>query len=267
MKKIVLLTLSILTLACSLNEDDLEDEYAQYISTKSIASKIQFMPEEIHADYSVVEKPTLKLKLLTREIFPCINHSLITSEFINGAELIVRFEDVLYSEVCATALGPAIKYIDLPLTINKLTFINGKTIDRYNVSIDGEKIKINLIKSSFTTSLYDNTFRYPENSFAFICGTNSNNTRIYTDFLNILIANSSLIEIAFPNQGRIPYPVSSSGHYVNHKTRYFLYKNFSDFELLGQTLSNFATGNIAPNSGVTIHLQSWNNSHHRSWIN
>jgi hypothetical protein len=267
MKKIVLILISILTFGCSSNEDNLEGEYAEYINSNSIASEIQFMPEEVHADYYVVQKPTLRLKLITKELFPCINYGIVTSEFINGSELIVRFEEIVNSGVCATAIGPATKYIDLPQNINKLTFINGKTIDQYSITIDSQKVKINLIESSFTTSLYDNTFRYPENSFAYICGTNTTNTNIYTDFLNILLANPSLKEISFQGEGRIPYPISTSGNWVNHKTRFFKYNNFSDFESLGQTLTNYKNGNITPNSGVTIALESWNNSKHLSWMN
>ncbi len=267
MKKIVLILVLILSFGCSSNEDNLENGYAQYINSNSIASEIQFMPEEVHTDYYVVQKPTLKLKLITKDFFPCINYSIVTSEFINGAELIVRFEEILNPEVCATAIGPATKYIDLPQNINKLTFINGKTIDQYKITIDSQKVKINLIESSFTTSLYYNTFRYPENSFAYICGTNTTNTNIYTDFLNILLSNASIKEISFQGEGRIPYPISSSGHWVNHKTRYFEYNNFSDFESLGKTLNNFKNVNIIPNSGVTIELKSWNNLSHLSWMN
>jgi hypothetical protein len=265
MKKIIVLLVSIFSFGCSSNEGDLEVEYAQYSSANSIASEIQFMPEEIYTDYSVVQNPSLKLKIITKEIFPCINYSIGTSEFINGTELIIRFDKIVNPGACATAIGPATKYIDLAQNINKLTFINGKTIDKYDITIDSQKVKINLIKSHFTTSLYDTTFRYPENSFAYICGTNT--TNIYTDFLNILLANASLKEISFQGEGRIPYPISTSGHRVNHKTRFFKYTSFSDFESLGQTLTNYKNANITPNSGVTIALKSWNNSNHFSWMN
>lgn len=260
MKKIVLLLISIFSFGCSSNEDNLEGEYAQYINSNSIASAIQFMPEEVYPDYTVPQNPSLRLKLITKEIFPCINYGLVTSEFINGTELIVRFEKIVSSVVCLTAIGPAVKYVDLPKNINKLTFINGKTIDQYNVTIDDQKVTINLIESNFTSSLYDSTFRYPENSFAYICGTNTDNTIVYTDFLNVLLANASLKEIYFQGEGRIPYPASSSGNWVNHKARYFKYNNYSDFESLRQTLIDFKNGNITPNSGVTIALESWNNT-------
>ena len=267
MKKIIVLLVSIFSYGCSLNEDNIEGEYAQYINSNSIASEIQFMPEETYANYSVAQNPSLRLKLITKEIFPCINYSIGTSEFINGAELIIRFEKIVNPGACATAIGPATKYVDLPQNINKLILINGKSIDKYDITIDSQKVKINLIESHFTTSLYDNTFRYPENSFAYICGTNTTNTNIYTDFLNILLANASLKEISFQGEGRIPYPISSSGHWVNHKTRFFKYNTFSDFESLGQTLTNYKNGNITPNGGVTIALKSWNNSNHFSWMN
>ena len=122
MKKIIVLLVSIFSFGCSSNEGDLEVEYAQYSSTNSIASEIQFMPEEIYTDYSVVQNPSLRLKIITKEIFPCINYSIGTSEFINGTELIIRFEKIVNTGACATAIGPATKYIDLPQNINKLIF-------------------------------------------------------------------------------------------------------------------------------------------------
>ena len=267
MKKTLLLLISILIFGCSSNEDNLGGEYAQYINSNSIASEIQFMPQEVYTDNSTVQNPALKLKLITKEIFPCINYSIVTTEFINGTELIVRFEKIATSVVCLTAIGPAVKYIELPQNINKLTFINGKTIDKYDLTIDSQKVKINLIESNFTTSLYYSTFRYPENSFAYVCGTSTDNTIIYNDFLNILLANASLKEIYFQGEGRIPYPLSSSGNWVNHKARYFKYNNYSDFESLVQTLANFKNGNITPNTGVSIALISWNNTKHYNWMN
>ena len=256
MKNIILLTI-ISTFIFSCNKD-LSD---------SIASDIEFMAIEVYSNSSAIESPTLKLRLKTIEEFPCVNYNLATTEFINDNELIIRFENILEPSICLTAIGPAISEIDLPENINKLTFINGNVIDSYNIIINNQEVDISIIQSNFTNSLYEKTFRYPENSFAFVCGTNTTNTYLYDDFLNILLNNQSLAEFNFNGVGRIPYPESSSGHWVNHPSRYFKYINASDFENLGQILSDFTTQNITPNSGVTIRLISWDNRKHLSWIN
>lgn len=75
MKKSVLILIILLTFGCSSNKDDSIDEYTQYINSNSITSEIQFMPEEVYTDYSIVQNPSLKLKLITKEIYPCVNYS------------------------------------------------------------------------------------------------------------------------------------------------------------------------------------------------
>jgi hypothetical protein len=263
-KTIFLVVLSILIFGCSSNQENAlpnttNEDYSQYIINSSIPTNIKFLPEEIYNNYSIVQPPTLKLKLITTTEYPCINYGLTTSQFTNGNTLIVRFEGVFYPGICLTAIGPATKHIDLPTSITKLVFLNGSTIDKYDISTTNEKVQINLIQSSFTQSLYDNTFRYPDNSFAYVCGTNTNNTQLYTDFLNILLANNTLTEIYFQGSGRIPYPTTTMGNWVNHPSRYFRYNNQADFDALGPVLNNFKNTNVAPNSGVTINLYSWNN--------
>ena len=159
MKNIILLTI-ISTFIFSCNKD-LSD---------SIASDIEFMAIEVYSNSSAIESPTLKLRLKTIEEFPCVNFNLATTEFINDNELIIRFENILEPSICLTAIGPAISEIDLPENINKLTFINGNVIDSYNIIINNQEVDISIIQSNFTNSLYEKTFRYPENSFAFACG-------------------------------------------------------------------------------------------------
>lgn len=155
----------------------------------------------------------------------------------------------------------------MPNTTNGITFLNGNTIDRYSVDINQEKVSIALIVNNFTESLYENTFRFPENSFVYICGTNTDNTDIYEDFSTIIEQNPNFINFEFKGDGRIPYPESSDGNWVNHPSKYFFYSNDEDFENLGSSLNDFSTNNITENSGVSIEIYSWNNIRHLSWMN
>jgi len=269
MKNYLLIALiSVFIISCNKTDSPPENfgDYSQFINSNSISSDIEFMPIETYSSNNV-ENPTLKLRLKTVDEYPCLNYELLTTEFINGNELIIRFEDIVIPSSCATAIGPAISEINLTENITKLVFINGNIIDTYSVNINEQKVNISLIENNFTSSLYDKTFRYPKNSFAFICGTNVNNTQLYDDFLNILLNNNTLSEYEFNGDGRIPFPETSSGHWVDHPSRYFIYNNTSDFDNLGQILSDFTNQNIIPNSGVSIWLLSWDNRNHRSWIN
>ena len=269
MKKYTLIfLLSIITFSCNSDDNDLtdNDEYTRYLTGNLISSDINFMTEEIYNNRTT-QTPSLKLKLITSEIFPCVNYGISTTEFTNGNELIIRFNQILEPEVCLTAIGPAVSYIDLPINTDKITFINGNIIDRYSIEINQEKISITFIENNFTSSLYNITFRIPENSFAYVCGTNTNNTNIYDDFLAILEQNPDFAEFEFEGEGRIPYPESSSGNWVNHPSKFFIYSDFEEFNKLANILNDFSVENIEKNSGVTIAISSWNNIRYYSWIN
>lgn len=275
MKNVLILFLSIIFIGCSSNDDDLpnddnspiEDDYSEYITKNSINTDIDFMPVETYSTPNTAEVPSLQLKISTTKIFPCANYILVTSEFTNENELIIRFDEILEPEVCLTATGPAISYIDLLENINKIILINGDTIDKYSVEITQGKVSITLIESNFTSSLYDNTFRYPENSFAYRCGTNTTNTYIYEDFLTIIEQNPNFTEFEFEGEGRIPYPESTEGNWVNHPSRFFKYTDYGEFENLENVLSDYSTENIEENSGVSISIIGWNNVKFYSWIN
>jgi len=260
MKKLIVsvLFLSIL-MGCSSNEDIFPET--------GIASDINFMPEEIYENFNDPNPPILKLKFVTAEIFPCINFSIDITKSIEGNQLSLRFNKIEKSPLCFTALGPAITYIELPENIETLVFINRGKIDRYSVETTNEQVVISTIEKNFTNLLHDKTFRYPENTFAYTCGTNTDNVYIYNEFLDLLRQTPSLTEHTFTGDGRIPFRDSSDGHWVDNPSRYFKYTNEVDFNNLKQVLKDYAAQHITPSSGVTISLVSWDNRKHYSWLN
>lgn len=266
MKKLTLIILSIIIFSCNTDDEEInETVYSEFITENSIETEINFMTEEIYTTNDTQE-PVLKLKLISSEIFPCVNYILSTTEFTKGNEIIIRFGEIIEPEICLTALGPAISYIDLPLNTNKVTFINGNRIDKYSIDINEQKISVTLIENNFTTSLYGKTFRIPENSFAYLCGTNTNNTNIYTDFSAIIEQNPDFIEFEFEGEGRIPYPETTDGNWVNHPSKYYKYTDSVEFNSLADILNDYSSQSIEENSGVTISIYSWNNIKFHSWI-
>ncbi|HTH32581.1 MAG TPA: hypothetical protein VL946_14625 [Lacibacter sp.] len=241
--------------------------YSEYLTGKSIATDINFMPDEqyINHNSNAPHPPLLTLRLVTKQVFPCVNYLLKTTKFIKGNELIIRFDEVADPGVCLTAIGPAGASIDLPENINKIVLINGNKIDVYSTDINEEKITLTALSKSFTNALYNKTFRIPKNSFAFVCGTNTVNTHLYQDFLTILERNTSFKEFKFEGEGRVPYPVVSGGHWANHPSKFFIYSNRAEFEKLDNILNTFSSEKIEKNSGVTIALYGWNNSKYYSW--
>ncbi len=266
MKKIIVLIIATITFGCNTDDQITNNtEYSEFITGNLIDTDINFMPEETYKT-GESQEPLLQLKLITSENFPCINYGLSTTEFKNGNELIIRFDKIIEPTLCYTAIGPAISYIDLPKNTNTITFINGNIIDKYSIEIDQEKVAITRIENNFTSSLYNKTFRIPENSFAFVCGTNTNNTNIYDDFLAVLEQNTDFEEFEFEGEGRIPYPESSDGNWVNHPSKFFIYSDFEEFSNLANILNDYASENIEENAGVSIAIYSWNNIKYYSWL-
>src|SRR5690554_2066736 len=128
MKNFLLFSLAILFFACNSNDDyEMLDEidYSEFIIDNAIETHIEFMPIETYRTSNVAEHPNLQLKFNSVTIYPCYNFTFITSEFTIGNELIIRFEEVDETDICYLAVGPAIKYIDLPENTEKLVLING----------------------------------------------------------------------------------------------------------------------------------------------
>ncbi|WP_163410810.1 hypothetical protein [Flavobacterium ajazii] len=268
MKKITFLILiGFMINACS-SDDNKNDssDYHNYITKISNVPAINFMPEEVYPGTDASQSPVLKLKLITEEEFPCINYGISTTQFTKGNELIVRFDKIAEPSGCFTAIGPAISYIDLSENTDKITFINGDKIDKYSIDINAQKIAIRLIEKHFTTSLYNKTFRIPSNSFAYVCGTNKNNTQIYTDFYTLIKQNPDFTEFNFEGEGRIPYPETTTGNWVNHPSKFFKYKSVQEFNKLAATLNDYSAQNIEKNDGVSISINGWNNIRFYSWL-
>ena len=264
--QLFLICLFLVLAACEKDNYSDNNEYTDYLSGNSISTEIEFLPVEIYENSNIVDTPVLKIRFSTTEIFPCMNYQISSSQFIKGNELIVRFDSIFKPSLCFTAMGPANTMIDLPNNINKLILINGQTIDMYRIDISDEKVDMVTIRKNYTNLKYEKTFRYPENTFAYVCGTNLDNTHLYNDFLNILLDNTSVTEYEFNGDGRIPYPEFSSGHWSDNPSKFFKYNNESDFDKAGDLLRDFTLENISQNDGVGIYLISWNNKSYMSWL-
>lgn len=257
MKKLIILLISIISLGCSREDDDIS----------YIESDINFMPVEVYNNSNTSETPDLKLKLITEEIYPCINYNIITDQSIEKNELRIRMKEISNPGICLTAIGPATAYIDLPENITEISFINGPTTDKYSITITREKISIDPIESNFTNLLFEETFRYPENSFAYVGGTNNDNTEIYQAFLEVLLENPNFTQFTFEGEGRIPYPTVSDGHWVDRPSKYFKYTDYEEFENLELILKDFSNETIEEDSGVSLSIYGWDNISYHSWLN
>ncbi|WP_196890132.1 hypothetical protein [Aureivirga sp. CE67] len=271
MKKTLLFIFISFTFFCCNSDDEnnenieIVEDYSEYTTENSLDHEIDFMPIEVYNNSNSPQNPSLKLQLNTVELLPCANYEIITTQFTKANELIIRLEDVPDPIPCALNYGHAYAYIDLPENISEVTLINGNTIDKYIIEINNEKVNISLIENNFTNLLYEKTFRYPENSFAYICGTSNDNTNIYEDFSAIIEQNPNITEFEFVGEGRIPYQ-ESQGNKVNHPSKFYKYSSIEDFNSLANILNNYASENIEENAGVSISIINWESTSYRSWL-
>lgn len=70
----------------------------------------------------------------------------------------------------------------------------------------------------------------------------------------------------FEGEGRIPYPETTDGNWVDHPSKYYKYSNFEEFKSLANVLNDYSSLNIEKNSGTTISIYGWNNVKFYSWI-
>lgn len=238
--------------------------YSGYIKSDSISTGLIFYPKEEYAQENSM--PKLYLHFETKKIYPCENYNIQTSTFKQSNELIIRFDKINADNMCLTALGPATTRIELPSNITSVVLINGKSIDRYLLNQTREMVELTLDTQSFSVPAYYKVYRFTENSFAYVCGTNLDNTYIYNDFLKILKDSLPLTELKFSNDGHIQYPLRSMGNYTDFDAVYFSYTNRADFDKAGDLLRNYTLKNKETFYGVSICLVNWQNKYYRSWM-
>ena len=259
--KLCLISFFLLILFSCTENTIVSDDYSDFISDKNLNTDIEFFPAEVYL-YSEIENPKLVLKFQTTASYPCINYSIEISTYELDDELIVRFEDVSIGEICFTAVGPASVETILPINTGKVVLINGDKIDIYEVEITNKEVKFETVNNSFTKIKYSKIFRYPENSFEYSCDNNEKNLHLFNAFLDSLNSSTNLKEFDFKGDGRIPYGINSE----EEVTKYFIYKNETDFELVGNMFRKFINENSKKEDYIYIRLVNWRNAKYLSWM-
>ncbi len=241
-----------------------EPEETTVIDEEILITDIEFYPEERYSgnDQSL---PTLKLALRTSEIYPCFNYQIDFDESFKNNEMTINITGIHKPDLCLAAFGPAYGFLELPETTEKLKIERAEKTDVYEVNINSKQIEILPKNAEFTDLVNTVTFRYPENSFAVVCGTNLEQTDLCANFLEKLDDISSLSSYTFPSNGRIPYPDSSSGNWNNTPSKYFIYENESTFENVLQQFEMFVQDSLSPDDGNSIGIITWDNRTYYSY--
>jgi len=235
---------------------------------KPIESDIIFSVQEGYRDHDSVSEPTIMLSMATEKHYGCCNWQIVSEIGVQRSQIAVHILGIYAPEICLPAFGPAQSTSFLEISEGKysLYFYYRGVRDRYALTVTDSFVKVAGDVSQLTKPEFELFWRYPPNSFVYLCGTTTETSWICGDFLDTLSGEISLEEFEFPDSGEIPYPRLSMGHYYDMPARYFYYEKDEDFAEAGGILKSYTEDVIAQYSGVGISLTSWKNEKYRSWL-
>jgi hypothetical protein len=220
-------------------------------------------------------EPTIVLDMETEKIYGCCNFSIESSFRRTGNRLLVGIEGIYMPELCLTALGPANSSRELVLEAGSYTLeiSDGPLRSEFLIDVTDEALSVTtaaaaagLQSPGLAAPKFTSWWRYPRNSFVYLCGTTQELAWVYDDFLSRLQAAAGLREIEFPAQGELGYPRAPQGHHVDHPARYFVYDDEGRFAAAGAALEAYVRDVIGQTSGTSIWLRDWKNRSYRSWM-
>lgn len=230
-----------------------------------------FAVSESYADLSRITEPALALSMATEKIYGCCNFRIETDVRTPDGQFQVEIRGVDMSGPCLMALGPACSrdFTDLPAGIYTLVLKEGLRQDSYVLEVKPESVTVSGGPPAwvgFTRPRFTVFWRYPRNSFAYLCGTTEDTVWIYEDFLAKLRAEVELEEHIFPPNGEIGFPRATQGYHRDMPGRYFVYRTEEDFARAGEILRSYSRDVISQYQGVGVWLLNWKNQEYCSWL-
>ncbi len=208
--------------------------------------------------------PVLKLLIETEDNYECSNYILETRSLAFNKYLRI---DVISSTIgnrCLTAFGPATKSLECDEDVQNLILKKNDALDEFMLEITDERVSIHPLSSGFAAFNYNEYYRYPENSFAFLCGTLPEDSVFCKQFEAVLFENIRLEKFTFPSDGKPPYPERSAGHWYDAPASYFKYYNPNDLATAGSLLKSFYNSELIGKSGIGLTIIGWNNTQFRN---
>ncbi len=220
---------------------------------------------EIHDfTFARVGTPDIALFIETDREYSCANFWLDSSLEVQGRTISLSISGIRVPEICLTAIGPAQFKSFLPVTEGEysLRIAYGGRTDTYALSITGEAITLQPEQAGFTRTAYDRFWRYPPQTFVYMCDASGANGEACDRFRGILRDQLPIETFSFPAGGEIPYPRSGSGWGRDWRAEYYRYPREEEYLRAGELLRSF----IADHPGVMLSVTNWQNLSFRSWL-
>ncbi len=233
------------------------------VETSEITSNLILYITEEYPD-NKISTPVLKVSLETEAYYECANYSLITRSFELNTLLRIDVIGASIGDICLTAFGPATKSLELEEHVERLAIVKNGVVDEYLIEITKEVVLVQPMNSGFSSFNYSEYYRYPENSFAFLCGTLREDSLVCKQFEQILLDNLQVEKFTFPLDGKPPYPESAEGHWYDAPASYFKYQDSNDLATAGSLLKSFYSTELIGKSGIGLTIIGWNNTQFRN---
>lgn len=237
-------------------------------SVESVEGRVRFWIGEAYNHPTEAGDPSLMLFMTTEREYPCCNFSILNMISMSDGSIEVDLLGIYKPNICLTAIGPATSRSALYLAPGEysLQFTLYGDVDEFSVTLTDSSISVVGDGSQFMTTAKSLVWRYPPQSFAYLCGTTTETSWICSDFLDSLVATGLFELYQFPDSGYIPYPESSAGHYYDMPALYFRYAEETDFEAGGAVLERYAKTTTCMHVGVGLSLINWRNRRYHSWL-
>lgn len=233
----------------------------------SIDEGITFSVIETHDQSSAMNSPVephVELQMKTEDIYSCMNYQIVSDFSESSTDKKVTIEGVKSPGVCLTALGPAQKSFPLNVETGEynLTFSYKMQSYAYQLKVDESSIKVTGNGDSFMSSETQTFWRYPDNSFAFLCESTQDTRWMCEDFEQMLNDSLDVSSFEFPNEGTIPYPTKGEQYDI---ANYYNYPEESVFQKAGEMLEAYSDSVVSQQEGAYISVINWKNQGFRSW--
>ncbi|MCH9030066.1 MAG: hypothetical protein IH819_10745 [Bacteroidetes bacterium] len=224
-------------------------------------SKVDFKVIESYDNYETVSTPKVFIELITEKIYGCFNYGIVTEYKIGDKTIDINIIGINKPGVCLTALGPAYARIKLGELsgVYEITIQGDEFNNNYNLLISDSLIILDGKETPNTKPLIHFLYRYPKNSFAYLCGTTLSDTTICEGFIDTLKSVINITEFNFSDIAEIPYPSSSQGHYYDANAKYFYYESEEEFDKIQEVMKSYKQTYFPNDDGVGLTIINWMN--------
>lgn len=246
-----------------------KDEYSEKdFKIRFLDSNIIINFMETYESIYSSSTPKIIIKMETDKKYPNM-YPIMGNLKIKGNSIYIKIKGI---GIPKGGMFPAVETAKREMNLNifegsyNIIISSGKIEDKYRLKITSSSINMVSEKSTFTKLRYETFWRYPPNSFVYLCGTTTDTYWMCDDFLSKLKNEVKIEEFKFPDNGEVPYPIKSEGYHRSIPAKYFYYSKEEDFDKAGELLKAYNENTISKYQGVDIWLINWNNKRYLSWM-